>query len=287
MMYQHPLRVLAALSPILLRDLDSASLTNPPGDVAHAPTRAVSRLSRHQFRMPTQCRGRASGRAALQPCGIGYFVPLSAIGKVLRAEARGPEVSAGRSSPRLRVPDPVTLFTPTNGPLTPVTLISRISAFLMFAMAIPFTQLPGHVGQREPIQRLAGMDAGGVRKLRAIHNANVRKLEILERRNAFVARHGHLILNAAAQSIDAQKPAASSRRRPGRSAEISSMNAPRARASLDVDREGLRASELAPLDADVANAARRSRCRCRCRRRSNPPSVQFVIDTSSVVCSSA
>ncbi len=99
------------------------------------------------------------------------------------------------------------------------------------------------------------MDAGDVGEDGAILHANVRELEVLERRNAFVAGHGRLILNAAAENIDAQKPA----RRAGDVQVVGDDvfdERASARTALDVDREGLGAGELAVLDADVANAAR-------------------------------
>ena len=51
------------------------------------------------------------------------------------------------------------------------------------------------------------MDADRVHQHRAILNADIGELEILQRRDAFVARHGILILNSAAQNVDAQKSA--------------------------------------------------------------------------------
>ena len=59
-------------------------------------------------------------------------------------------------------PEPITLLMPINGPELPVTLTSRISAFLMFANEMPLAQLPVTLTSDEAIQRLVGMDAGGV-----------------------------------------------------------------------------------------------------------------------------
>src|SRR5580692_4893214 len=98
------------------------------------------------------------------------------------------------------------------------------------------------------------MNSSGIGELRAILHAHVRKLKVLERGNALVARHGNLILKAAAESIDAQKPAGGSGNVQVGRGNILDERTP-ARASLDIDRKRLRASKLAALDADVANAA--------------------------------
>ena len=105
---------------------------------------------------------------------------------------------------------------PINGPELPVIFTSRISAFLMLAKEIPLAQDTGHVDQGEAVQRLVGMDAGDVGEDGAILHANVGELEVLEGRDAFVAGHRALILNAAAENVDAQEPARQCRRRPGR-----------------------------------------------------------------------
>src|ERR1035437_8804693 len=78
-------------------------------------------------------------------------------------------------------------------------------AFFMLASAMPLPQVPGHVGERKTIQRLARMNRAGIDQRRHVGDTDVAEGEVANGGNALVAGDGELVLLAAVQHVDAQE----------------------------------------------------------------------------------